>query len=547
LVPPESPNPLDQPRVLGLTQAEIEELAAIEEVSQQNAPPSERDDLSTSSFVAELVTDFGPSMDHHGATTFSQGTPTTAMESTSIQSIRASEPTDDQHSIEEHASVDSNTMDDDGSAAGGSASVDANPPSERGDALLSPLLNRSNTIDNLPNDTSAVGEEAALNLWTNLTSSHDEYGPDDLSDLATLNAGVVNRQIRPGMVPLRNEQSSDVNKSSVRRAQSAPAGMDIDVDGFDYDKDAPVTPTRDAFAQIAASEMWSPGSRLSVDPSPVLRGSMNIKPRPDLRTDENDGRQHQGIALGSRLAFEKEPLMPSIPSEIVTMGKADANRTNLGTESRYPEEDDAKLYLESSLLEKAFPSRAMALGMTVLVEVPVLVTILGTEDSLRSSLSPSNYHLLMGILPICSALSGNVGLQSNTLTHRSLALGQISKPNYISWLRQEVGTAAILGVGMGVLVGLLAFILSGFNTILATAILLAQSTSATASGLTGSVMPVLLESLLGHQAPKWSGLMVTAIQDVLSTFAMVFITVKLLTLFGVSSSDSEGACHLSKP
>jgi Mg/Co/Ni transporter MgtE len=100
---------------------------------------------------------------------------------------------------------------------------------------------------------------------------------------------------------------------------------------------------------------------------------------------------------------------------------------------------------------------------------------------------------------------------------------------------------------MGVLVGLLAFILSGFNTILATAILLAQSTSATASGLTGSVMPVLLESLLGHQAPKWSGLMVTAIQDVLSTFAMVFITVKLLTLFGVSSSDSEGACHLSKP
>ena len=148
----------------------------------------------------------------------------------------------------------------------------------------------------------------------------------------------------------------------------------------------------------------------------------------------------------------------------------------------------------------------------------------------------------MSLLPVCCGISGNVGLQANTLTVRSLALGQISTGTFSSWLRQEVGTAAILGVGMGVLVGLLAFVLSGFKIFFALAILLAQTVSVTVAGLTGTSIPFLLDTLLApHQAPKWSGQIVIAIQDVVSTFAMVFFTLKILT------SDAQGVCSVITP
>ena len=82
----------DQPRFFRLTEAEIQEMAAIEEASIGNAPPSYRD---TESLVGDLVGEFGNTPSAVGdndvdgdraGTTFSQGTPTTAMESGSITS-----------------------------------------------------------------------------------------------------------------------------------------------------------------------------------------------------------------------------------------------------------------------------------------------------------------------------------------------------------------------------------------------------------------------------------------------------------------------------
>jgi Divalent cation transporter len=543
LLPLESPTLGDQPRVLGLTQAEIEELAAIEDVSQQNAPPSDRDDLSTSSFVGELVTDFGNGMDHHGGTTYSQGTPTTAMESTSIQSNRASEPTDDQRSMEEQASVDSNLLDD-GSAAGGSASVEANPPSELGDTLLSPLPDMRSSIDDLPTDAETMDEQGGLNIWNSQSSNLQLGGSDDLSDLATLNAGVVNRQIRPGRVPARIHYGYDENISSVRRDVSTPAAINMDVDGFDFDKHAPVTPTRAAFAylskELGASDMWSPGSHVSVDQSPVRRTATSMAPRPELRSDGDDDRP-----LQTRVVQESDPLMPSIPSEIITKGSSEATKTKNGAECRNLEKEVPIEYLGRSLFEKVLPSRAIALGATVLLEVPVVVIILGKGDSLFSSLGQSNYHVFMSLLPFCTAVAGSVGLQSNAVMSQRVALGSVSKASYLSWLRQEVSTSAVLGVGMGVLVGLLSFVLSGFNFFFAVAMLLSQSISITAAGLVGCSMPVLLESLMGRQAPKWGELLVAAVQDVLSTSFTIVVTLKMLTLFGPSTLDSTGTCHLA--
>lgn len=133
--------------ILRLTEAEIQEMASIDEASRSNAPPSDRDDMSE---LGELVSDFGGPA--HLDINMSQGTPTTAMESASsvanqsgvvIMNMSSSYHAEDQHSVDAMGtgSISSHVV---ASSAGGDATVAATPPSGsvRGDeALRSPIPN----------------------------------------------------------------------------------------------------------------------------------------------------------------------------------------------------------------------------------------------------------------------------------------------------------------------------------------------------------------------------------------------------------------------
>lgn len=555
---PESPS-LDQPRVLGLTQAEIEELAAIEEVSQQNAPPSERDDLSASSFVAELVNDFGPGggsmMEHHhhhhqpgaSTTSLSQGTPTTAMESASVQSIRASETHTEDHQSSMDDEAGSNLMDDGCSDAGGSASVEANPPSEHGDTLLSPIPTNIEdnhmAMNNTPGagESSMISDDAAANLWATLQSREDEGGSsrNDLSEqLKALNAGVVNRQIRPGMISQRVRPTQE--QRVVRRTTSAPANMNITVDGFDFDKDAPATPTRNAYANMAnelsASDMWSPGSRISESPSspnrPIAR---NIQPAPILRNSLTEGQRSNTLIDGQ--VPTTAPLIPGIPTEIVGSYGKNGESKEMSATNMVLEEEDSRDYLHQSSFNRAFPSRTLALGLTILLEIPVLLASFANADALWSVLGLAKYQLFMSLLPVCCAISGNAGLQSKDVMSRGLATGHISNERYLEWMPRELGTTAILGVLSGAAVGLLSFFLSKFDIVFAVAMFLSQTMSVAFAGICGSGLPLLLKSVAGRN--KWSGILVTICQDILSTLVTVFIMLKVMTISGSSPSAMD--------
>jgi len=149
---------LEEPRVFRLTEAEIQEMAAIEEASIGNGPPSERD---AESLVGDLVGEFGgrsaTDADRGPAgTTYSQGTPTTAMESGSMLSGALRSTADDRlqgrddrvvHNADAHLDGmnDHHSIDDlarapslsshlvispGGSVSDSAASVAGNPPSE---------------------------------------------------------------------------------------------------------------------------------------------------------------------------------------------------------------------------------------------------------------------------------------------------------------------------------------------------------------------------------------------------------------------------------
>lgn len=518
LVPPESPM-LDQPRVLGLTQAEIEELAAIEEVSQQNAPPSERDDLSASSFVGELVSDFGgPINDQTGATTLSQGTTTTAMESASIfsgmHSVQrtVSETPDEHQSIDDalgNASVNSNLM-----SAGESVSVTANPPSELGheDTLFSPL-------PDLP-DTPAPEYH--------MSERRDE--PDDLSDMATLNAGVVNRRIRPGMVAT----------PVMHRSSSGPEKVDFDLDGFDYDKDAPPSPSI-GMHNLSATDLWSPGSKMSLERSPFRPQFLpRTQTPPDF--EERNGRN---------TCSETTPLIPDIPSEIVTKG--DQNHTLrrlqyafhlMRNESPEVRAQSSKKYLQSTSWQRAVSERSLPLALTVLLELPVVLMIAGRSDSLFIHLGRSTFVSWICLLFLGNALSGSVGLQTSSLTAHAIACGQVTLQNYGRWLRQEIGATSIIGLGIGTFLGLVALALSRGNLWFGVTMMLSQTCGILTAGVTGALIPPLVALGSNSRASRWTGLLETALQDLISTYVMVVLSYKLLGQWGQVSVDSSDACFV---
>ena len=73
------------------------------------------------------------------------------------------------------------------------------------------------------------------------------------------------------------------------------------------------------------------------------------------------------------------------------------------------ENKDCDLYLGSNAIERAFPERFFALMATLIVEIPVLLMISGGSDNLCSLIGRKRYQLLMAILPLSSAISGNCG------------------------------------------------------------------------------------------------------------------------------------------
>eukprot|EP00934_Nitzschia_sp_Nitz4_P007147 Nitzschia sp. Nitz4//scaffold11_size288233//121472//124297//NITZ4_000769-RA/size288233-processed-gene-0.161-mRNA-1//1//CDS//3329534059//7137//frame0 len=578
----ESPT-LSQPRVLGLTREEIEEMAAIEEVSQQNAPPSDRDDLSAISFVGELVSDMGgtSAFGDPAAGFTSQGTPTTAVESVSVLSgTQSVQPTVSDHADDHHStigSVSSNLVAN--SSADGGVSVTANPPSELGqeDAPMSPLADIPTTPILQSNPPLELPDELVTSQ--SVPTLHTDHGPpDELVAMSTDNAGIVNRQIRPGMVSRELLlQAPRITASPVRRTMSVPNKLDFELDGFDFDKHAPPSPH--------ANDMWSPGSRMSFERSPFpprkspeLSAVDNLPTLTNYRATDDDGVDGTGIKprvlspryeSGKDDVNETEPLMPDIPSEIVanhrssrmsqllTPGslKIESLRTmvdevfsDIRSESsadEYAGKNDAKAYRDSTIFERAIPERMVALSVTLLVEIPVLLMVAGGSDRLCALVGRIRYQLLMGFLPLSSAISGNVGLQASTLTTRAISHGHVDKMNYGKWLVKEMGTALYLGMGMGLLLGCIAFVMSRWSISFGITVMIAQFVSILTAGVTGTLAPLLFTFIFERDAGKWGGPLETAIQDIVGSFAMVILSYKILEFFGPLPVDESDVCGVT--
>jgi cation transporter-like permease len=211
-------------------------------------------------------------------------------------------------------------------------------------------------------------------------------------------------------------------------------------------------------------------------------------------------------------------------------------------ESEIEEEtNESEFYRKSTPFERAVPERMFALIITLILEIPVLLMVSGGSDELCQLIGRRKYQLLIGFLPLTSAISGNVGLQSSTLTTRAISHAHVTVKDYWIWLSDEVSAALYLGVGMGFTLGLISFGASR-DWAFSVTIFVAQILSIVTAGLTGTLAPLMFSFIFHRDSGKWGGPLETAVQDIVGSFAMVIVSYHLLKLLGAAPVDPKDMC-----
>lgn len=282
---------MEEPRIFRLTEAEIQEMASIEEASIGNAPPSERDDtFSESSLVGDLLGDLGAPRGLDPVGDFSAGTTTTAFESGSITSAGGDDLSDRTSPIEietqsvdniETASVSSHLVISPGASNEGSMSITAAPPSVTDGEEPSMLGPDGDVVVALPHNDmegSAVLEMLSFEQNEPNTASlncapsfEDAGGPLDMEAAATANAGIANRQLRPARAARRLPDTPETPDAA--DSATAKKKVHIMLDDFEFDKDAhdeliatPHSRGMDSYNELPGDDPWSPSGAMNLSP-----------------------------------------------------------------------------------------------------------------------------------------------------------------------------------------------------------------------------------------------------------------------------------------
>lgn len=136
---------------------------------------------------------------------------------------------------------------------------------------------------------------------------------------------------------------------------------------------------------------------------------------------------------------------------------------------------------------------------------------------------------LATFLPLVAAMGGNVGSQSAMITVRSLAIGQHKgKAKYLAVLR-EAATGTLLGLGYGLLVGVIAYLMYGnqYGMNFVYVVGLAVFAAMVWASIVGATGPLIFEKV-GADPATAMGPMVTTTTDLFSITVYFLLALLLL-------------------
>ncbi|MFT4039237.1 MAG: magnesium transporter [Thermomicrobiales bacterium] len=165
------------------------------------------------------------------------------------------------------------------------------------------------------------------------------------------------------------------------------------------------------------------------------------------------------------------------------------------------------------------------------LRLPWLVGTMGIE--LGAGLVISHFDavltqviLLASFMPVISAVSGNVGLQSAAIVVRGLDTGHVSLNRWGAQVRKEMQTALIMAVVCGALLGVVGAVWAGhlpFGIVIG----IALSASMMTAGFMGVVAP-MLSKRFGFDPATTAGPFETAFQDVIGFAVFLWLASLLL-------------------
>lgn len=165
------------------------------------------------------------------------------------------------------------------------------------------------------------------------------------------------------------------------------------------------------------------------------------------------------------------------------------------------------------------------------LRLPWLIGTMGIE--LGAGLVISHFNavltqviLLASFMPVISAVSGNVGLQSAAIVVRGLDTGHVSLNRWGAQVRKELQTALIMAVACGALLGVVGAAWAGhvpFGVVIGVALACSMMTA----GFMGVVAP-MLSKRFGFDPATTAGPFETAFQDVIGFAVFLWLASLLL-------------------
>ncbi len=136
--------------------------------------------------------------------------------------------------------------------------------------------------------------------------------------------------------------------------------------------------------------------------------------------------------------------------------------------------------------------------------------------------------ILAFFIPVIMDMGGNVGTQSSTILVRGLTLDQIHDKNYHRFLAREGFAGLIIGIIMGLLGGLVAYIGYGSATV-GYVILISMALTCFTASIVGYAIPMIAEKM-GLDPAAVSDPLVTTVKDITALLIYFSVAAALLGL-----------------
>ena len=175
--------------------------------------------------------------------------------------------------------------------------------------------------------------------------------------------------------------------------------------------------------------------------------------------------------------------------------------------------------LKNAPTKKLYKTRIFWLFALLIMDIFTGSIITGFEETI------SKYIVLTAFLPVLIDSAGNAGSQAATLVIRAIALGNVTKKDWIRLFIKEIGVSSLLGLTMGLGISIMGFIRGGST--IAMIVVVSMIINVIVGSVVGVLLPFIFMKLKKDPATASTPL-ITTFADIVGTAIFLGIATFIL-------------------